>query len=117
MCTFIRVSGRRLRESTRALAVVLCLVIVPISLGRRLLSDVLESFHWDVSYLGAELGPWLLMLAGVAFLLPVAVSAALDPENRLYPRVRRAYFIWGIVLYLLGAALTVELFDVWGYEH
>ena len=76
----------------------------------------LVSFHWDLSYAAAELGPWLLLLVGIAFLIPVAVSSGLDPESRLYPRGRHAYFVWGVALYLLGALLAAQLFEVWGYK-
>jgi hypothetical protein len=97
--------------------VLVLLLLIPAALGRRALGDVLASFHWAPSYLFAELGPWALLLFGVMSLVPVAASSGLDPDCRLYPRRRRAYFTWGVVLYLLGAVLTVELFDVWNYAH
>ena len=106
-----------LSRPASALGVVAVLVVVPLALWDRVLADVLTSFEWNVSYVGAELGPFLLLLGGVVFLLPVAVSAGLNPESRLYPRARRSYFVWGVVLYLLGAMLAVELFDVWSYAH
>jgi hypothetical protein len=99
-----------------ALTVVAVLVLIPLALWHRVLADVLVSFNWSPAYVGAELGPFLLLLGGVAFLIPVAISAGLDPESRLYPRSRRSYFIWGVVLYLLGSMLAVELFDVWAYS-
>jgi hypothetical protein len=92
-------------------------LVVPLALGHRVLRDVIASFHWNLSYATAELGPWLLLLAGVVCLVPVALSAGLTPESRLYPRARAAYFVWGVVLYLLGSVLAVELFDVWSYAH
>ena len=100
-----------------SLGVVTLLVVVPLILGHRVLRDVIASFHWSLAYAFAELGPWLLLLAGVGFLLPVAISSGLHPESRLYPRARRAYFIWGVILYLLGAVLAMELYDVWAYAH
>jgi hypothetical protein len=106
-----------LARPASALGVVAVLALVPLALWYRVLSDVLASFQWSVSYVGAELGPFLLLLGGVVFLLPVAISAGLHPESRLYPRARRSYFVWGVVLYLLGAMLAVELFDVWSYTH
>jgi hypothetical protein len=63
------------------------------------------------------LGPWLLLLAGIGFLLPVALSAGRHPESRLYPRGRAGFFVWGVVLYLLGSVLAVQAFDVWNYAH
>ncbi len=107
----------RLSATAPALGAVLLLAVAPLALGYRVLRDVLASFHWSLGYATAELGPWLLLLTGVVFLLPVALSAGLTSESRLYPRARRAYFIWGVVLYLLGSVLAVELFDVWSYAH
>jgi hypothetical protein len=100
-----------------AVGVVVVLAVAPIALWHHVLRDVIVSFHWSLSYAMAELGPWLLLLAGVGCLLPVAISSGRDPESRLYPRARRAYFIWGVVLYLLGGVLAIELFDVWSYAH
>jgi hypothetical protein len=111
------VRSSRLSASGPALAVVLVLTAAPLVLWHRVLQDVLASFHWSLSYAITELAPWLLLLAGVVFLLPVALSAGLTPESRLYPRGRRSYFVWGVVLYLLGSLLAVELFDLWSYAH
>jgi hypothetical protein len=107
----------RLARPAGALGVLLLLTVVPLALWHRVLRDVLVSFHWSVSYAATELGPWVLLLAGVLILFPVAVSAGLHPESRLYPRGRGAYLVWGVVLYLFGAALAAELFEVWGYAH
>lgn len=107
----------RLTRPVGALGVLVLLAVIPLALWHRVLHDVLVSFHWSVSYGAAELGPWLLLLAGILFLVPVAVSSGLDPESRLYPRGRRAYFVWGVVLYMLGAILAVQLFEVWTYSH
>jgi hypothetical protein len=93
------------------------ITILPIALWHRVLSDVVNSFHWSLGYAVGELSPWFLLLAGVVFLVPVAVSAGRTPESRLYPRARRAYVGWGSVLYLLGLGLTVQLVEVWNYAH
>src|SRR5947209_4605868 len=110
-------AGVRIARPAGAVGALLVLMAIPLALWHRVLHDVLVSFHWNVSYAAAELGPWLLLLAGVGFLVPVAVSSGLHPESRLYPRGRRSYFVWGIVLYLLGALLAAELFEVWAYTH
>lgn len=110
-------AGLRLHRPAAAIGALLLLTAVPLALWHRVLHDVLLSFQWNVSYAAAELGPWLLLLAGILFLLPVAVSSGLDPDSRLYPRGRRAYFVWGVVLYLMGALLAAQLFEVWGYAH
>jgi hypothetical protein len=107
----------RLARPAAALATLLLLAATPLALWHGVLRDVLDSFQWNVSYAATDLGPWLLLLAGIAFLLPVAVSSGLDPESRLYPRARRSYFVWGVVLYLMGALLAAQLFEVWGYSH
>jgi len=107
----------RIARPAGAVGALLLLMAIPLALWHRVLHDVLVSFHWSVSYAAAELGPWLLLLAGIVFLIPVAVSSGLHPESRLYPRGRRSYFVWGIVLYLLGALLAAQLFEVWGYAH
>jgi hypothetical protein len=103
--------------ATSALAVVVVLALVPVILLHRLLIDVLASFHWSLSYIAAELGPWLVLAGSIAFLIPVAISSGLHPESQLYPRARRAYFMWGVVLYLLGGLLVVQMYDVWNYAH
>ena len=100
-----------------ALAWVLALTILPIALWHRVLSDVLASFHWSFSYAVGELSPWFLLAAGLAFLVPVALSAGRSPESRLYPRARRAYIGWGMVLYLMGFALVIQLAEVWRLSH
>jgi hypothetical protein len=110
-------SSVRIARPLGAFGVILVLAALPLVLWHRVLGDVLASFHWSLSYAGADLGPWLLLLAGVMFLIPVAVSSGMHPESRLYPRARRSYFVWGVVLYLLGALLAAQMFEVWGYAH
>jgi hypothetical protein len=95
----------------------LALVLGPLAIWHQVLGDVLSSFHWSVPYVLGELSPWFLLLAGIAFLTPVAVSAGRSPESRLYPRGRRAYIAWGTVVYLLGLILAVQLTEVWRYSH
>lgn len=106
-----------LRRRTAACGWLVLLVCAPLLLWHRVLSDILVSFNWSFSYLVSELSPWFLLLAGVAFLVPVAVSVGRSPESRLYPRSRRTYMAWGTVVYLLGLALTVQLAEVWRYSH
>jgi hypothetical protein len=93
------------------------LVIAPLALWHRVLGSILGSFHWSLTYLVGELSPWVLLVAGVGFLVPVAVSTGRSPESRLYPRARRAYIAWGTVVYLLGLILAVEVAEVWHYAH
>jgi hypothetical protein len=104
-------------KATIAVGWLMAAVTVPLVLWHRVLSGIVGSFHWSLRYVLAELSPWLLLAAGVAFLLPVAVSAGRHPESRFYPRARRVYFAWGTSLYLLGAVLAVQVADIWGYAH
>ena len=92
----------------------LAMLAVPVAVWYHVLADVLTSFTWSFNYFVTELSPWLLMLAAVAFLVPVALSVGRRPRDRLYPRGRRAYIAWGTSLYLLGCILAVELAEIWG---
>jgi hypothetical protein len=56
--------------------------------------------------------PWFLLLSGLAFLLPVAWSAGMNPEHRLFPRARMAYAGWGVTLYLLGFLLAWQVAEI-----
>jgi hypothetical protein len=91
--------------------------VLPLVLWHRVLADIVASFRPSVAYFASELSPWLLLAAGIAFMLPVAASVGLSSESRLYPRARRVYAGWGIVLYLLGLVLAVEVAEVWRYSH
>lgn len=102
---------------TLAFAWVIVIAILPFAIWHQVLADIVASFHWSFGYLVGELSPWFLLLAGVAFMLPVAASAGRDPESRLYPRARRAYFAWGTVLYLLGLGLAVQVSQLWSFAH
>ena len=95
----------------------LALMLAPLAIWHSMLADIIGSFHWSFAYVLSELSPWLLLLAGIAFFVPVAVSAGRNPESRLYPRARRAYIAWGTVVYLMGLILAVEVAAVWRYAH
>jgi hypothetical protein len=100
-----------------ALSWLVGLVVAPLLIWHEMLADVLSSFHWSLSYVISELSPWFLLLVGICFLVPVAVSAGLHPESRWYPRSRRAYIAWGTVVYLLGLILILQVDEVWHYAH
>jgi hypothetical protein len=102
---------------TAAFAWLLALTLIPLALWHRVIGDILTSFHWSANYVFSELSPWLLLLGGIAFMLPVAISAGRHPESRLYPRSRRVYAAWGTVLYLMGVMLAVEVAQVWSLAH
>jgi hypothetical protein len=108
---------RRLPAPVVAGLGLLALTILPVIVWHGVLHDTLASFHWSLSYIVGELTPWLLLLIGVLFLVPVAISAGRHPESRLYPRARRAYIAWGTVVYLLGVVLAVQVTELWHYTH
>jgi len=100
-----------------AFAWLACAAAGPFVAWHRALADILASFHWSFGYLVGELSPWCLLVIGVAFMIPVAISAGRNPESRLYPRARRAYIAWGTCVYLLGLGLAVQVSELWRYTH
>jgi hypothetical protein len=100
-----------------AFAWLLAAAVAPLALWHRVLASILQSFNWSFTYIVSELSPWLLLAAGLAFLVPVAASTGLSPDSRLYPRARRTYVAWGTTVYLLGLILAVEVATVWRYQH
>jgi hypothetical protein len=105
-----REEERRRRQRARVGLVGFALAAsLPWLLFSRVIGDVASQFHWDLKYLISEWSPWVLIAAGIAFFAPVALSIGRDPESRLYPRARAAYFGWGITLYVLGVALASQV--------
>lgn len=101
--------------TARAAAGLFVLVAAPIAIWHDMLGAVLESFRWNLTYLSTELGPWLLFIAAIGFLIPVAISDGRPPDTRLYPHLQRAYIGWASVLYILACILAIEVTDVWSY--
>ena len=101
--------------TARAGGWLLLLIAAPVVVWHDMLSAVLASFRLSFTYVATELSPWLLFIASIAFLIPVALSDGRTPASRLYPRGRRAYIAWGTVLYLLGCILAIEVTDIWSY--
>jgi hypothetical protein len=100
---------RRARQARRIGALGLLLAIaLPIALYWNVIVDIWAAYQFQPRYfLGWT--PWLLMALGIAFFIPVALSAGRDPEGRFYPRARNAYLGWGISLYLLGFLLAWQV--------
>jgi hypothetical protein len=99
----------------RAAGGLIVLAAAPVAIWHQMLGDVLASFRFNLTYVFSELSPWLLFIAAIAFLIPVALADGRTPTSRLYPRAWRAYASWGTVLYLLGCILAVEAADIWSY--
>jgi hypothetical protein len=102
----------RPRDTLAACVGVVMLVVAPVAIWHGLIAEIAARFKWQLGYLVTEWGPWLILASGVVFLIPVAVSSGRSPSSRLYPRARRAYLAWGLVLYLLGLALATQLGQV-----
>jgi len=88
-------------------------VALPWVLWHRAIAAVSAGFRLDVNYLTGWI-PFVLILIGIGFLVPVAVSAGRDPESRWYPHARKAYLGWGVTLYLLGCALATQVAQITG---
>jgi hypothetical protein len=103
---------RRRRQARRVgLAGFGLAVALPVLLFRRAIRDIAAAFQFDLEYFSGWV-PWLLILAGLLFFVPVAWSAGRDPESKWYPRARNAYAGWGITLYLLGFALATQVASI-----
>lgn len=88
-------------------------VVLPVVFWHQLVVDIASQFTFSLRYLITEWSPWLLILAGLSFGLPVAWSAGADPDSRWYPRARNAYAGWGVTLYLLGVLLAIQVSQIW----
>ncbi len=104
------VQGRRQARWCGALGFVLAAAL-PVVLFGRVVALLAEQPRLDVQYLSGWV-PWVLLAAGLLFLLPVAWSAGMDPESRYFPRGRTAYAGWGVTLYLLGLLLAWQVWAV-----
>jgi hypothetical protein len=103
----------RRRQAQRVGAAGFALALfLPIVLWHRVIGDIASDFRFDFNYLLTGWSPWVLMLLGLAFFVPVAISNGRDPEGRFYPKARNAYAGWGITLYLLGFGLATQVAQI-----
>lgn len=105
--------------SSRATAVsawigFLAALALPIAAWHHQMSDVASRFRIEFGYLVTGWSGYLLILAGLAMMAPVVLSAGRAPDSRLRPLHRGAYLTWGIVLYLLGLALASQVAAIAG---
>jgi hypothetical protein len=104
---------RRRRARLLAMATMVTAIALPAILWHGVVAGIASQFRLDLHYLLTEWSPWLLMVAGLAFALPVAWSAGRDPDSRWYPRSRNAYAGWGVTLYLLGVVLAAQVAQIY----
>jgi len=103
---------RRRRQARRlGTCGLLMAAVLPWVLWHRAIAIIAHEFRLDVGHLSGW-APWVLIVLGLAFLVPVAWSVGRDPESRLYPRARNAYAGWGVSLYLLGCALAAQVAQI-----
>jgi hypothetical protein len=88
-------------------------LVLPVVLFHRVVEILARQPKLELQYLTGWT-PWLLLAGGLAFLLPVAWSAGMDPESRWFPRARAAYAGWGVSLYLLGFLLAWQVARIQG---
>jgi hypothetical protein len=86
----------------------LAAIALPVLLWRGVVVDIWASFRLEPRYF-VGWTPWLLMAAGLACFVPVALTEGRDPEGRFYPRSRNALLGWGVSLYLLGFLLAWQV--------
>jgi hypothetical protein len=87
----------------------LCAVLLPWALWHRPIAIIASDFRLELDYLVTGWTGYCLIMLGLAFLVPVALSAGRTPTSRLYPRSRNAYAGWGISLYVLGLILAAQV--------
>jgi hypothetical protein len=85
---------------------------LPALVWRRAIAAVATDFSWDLSYLVTGWTGYVMIAAGLLFMLPVVISIGLSPASRFYPRSRNAYMGWGITLYLLGCAVSSQVAEI-----
>jgi hypothetical protein len=82
---------------------------LPLVLWHRSIEMIAADFRLELDYLVTGWTGYGLIILGLLFLVPVALSAGRTPTSRLYPRSRNAYAGWGITLYLLGLILASQV--------
>ena len=87
---------------------VLVAVALPIVLWRHVIADIAGAYSFHFTYF-VGWAPWVLMVLGILFFIPVAWSEGRDPEGRFYPRARNAYLGWSVTLYLLGFLIAWQV--------
>jgi hypothetical protein len=82
---------------------------LPFVLWHRAIWIISSDFRFDSEYLVSGWTGYMLIGLGLLFMVPVVASIGRNPDSRLYPRSRNAYFGWGVTLYILGLALAAQV--------
>jgi hypothetical protein len=107
-----QLSRRRSRRVGAAGFVVAC--ALPFVLWHTVMADIASQARVDLRYLLMECSPWLLMGLGIACFAYVIVLDRRDRDRRFYGEPTRAWFAWGITLYLLGFGLATQVAQMAG---
>lgn len=107
-----RIEAQRRQARALGAAGFLAALVLPVILFRDVVALLLDATPTtELNYLSGLL-PWILLAAGLLFLLPVAWSAGMNPDSRWFPRARAAYAGWGITLYVLGLLLAWQVAQI-----
>ena len=105
--------SRRRARRVGAVGFALALALPPV-LWHRVIADIASQFRVDLRYLLMEWSPWLLMALGLACFTYVWVLDHRDRDRRFYGHPTRAWFAWGVTLYLLGFGLATQVAQIAG---
>ena len=105
----------RLRRLGAAAAVAV-VGAAPFLIFGSLFADALATFRWEPGYIIIGWAPFILMIAGTLWFVPVVVSLGRSGYSRLYlrPVTRHACEAWGLVSYLLGFCLAIQASSIAG---
>ena len=87
---------------------------LPFALWHNVMADILAEARIDFRYVVMELAPWLLMALGLVCFAYVMVLDRRDRDRRFYGTPTRAWFAWGVTLYLLGFGLATQVSQMAG---
>jgi hypothetical protein len=87
---------------------------LPFVLWHRVMADIASEARVDLRYVLMECSPWVLMGLGLACFAYVWVLDRRDRDRRFYGQPTRAWFAWGVTLYLLGFGLATQVAQMAG---
>jgi hypothetical protein len=87
---------------------------LPFALWHEVMADIASEARVDLRYVVMECSPWLLMGFGLACFAYVWVLDRRDRDRRFYGEPTRAWFAWGVTLYLLGFGLATQVSQMAG---
>jgi hypothetical protein len=87
---------------------------LPFALWHDVMADIASEARMDLRYVVMECSPWLLMGLGLCCFAYVLVLERRDRDRRFYGEPTRAWFAWGITLYLLGFGLATQVSQMAG---